>query len=257
MSGTKKRRVKLVVAYDGTDFCGFAPQFGQRTVHGTLSEAITQVAAEDVEMLGASRTDSGAHARGQVVHFDSTRPILPSKWVRALNDLLPRDLSVVSAQFVHAEFHSRFWAEDRWYRYRIQTGPQDPLRSRFVHWYGRPLDVGLMHEAAQKLVGEHDFLAFTQLIEEWQNTVRTVRSIQVLQVRDEVWIDVVALAYARGMMRRISGALWEIGRGRREPDWLDELLAQRVKNEVHWPTVLPASGLCLMKVRYPRHAAAP
>lgn len=107
-----------------------------------------------------------------------------------------------------------------------------------------------MQLAAQKLVGEHDFLAFTQLIEPGQNTVRKIFSFGVKQVRDEVWIEVVATAYARGMMRRMSGALWEIGRGNRPAEWLDELLAQRVKSEVHWPTVLPANGLCLMRIRY-------
>ncbi|MBS1724051.1 MAG: tRNA pseudouridine(38-40) synthase TruA [Armatimonadetes bacterium] len=250
MSETKKRRVKLVVAYDGTDFCGWAPQRGHRTVHGTLTETILQVSGEEVELLGASRTDSGAHARGQVCHFDSTRSIKPLKWVRALNDLLPPDLSVKSCQFVNSEFHSRFSAQDRHYRYRILTGKRDALRARFTHWYGRPLDVALMHDAAQTLVGEHDFFAFTQLVEEEENTVRKVFSLNVRQVRDEVWIDVVATAYARGMMRRISGALWEIGRGMQDPATLEVLLAQTQKGKAHWPTVLPANGLCLMKVRY-------
>lgn len=250
LSETKSRKVKLVVAYDGTDFCGWAPQDGQRTVHGTLAASIREVANEGIELVGASRTDSGAHAKGQVCHFDTTRPILPANWVRALNDLLPADLAVVSARQVHSDFHSRFSARDRRYRYRIFTGPRDPQRSRFTHFYGRPLDVPAMHAAAQRLVGEHDFLAFTQLIEPGQNTVRRIFRFDVKQVRDEVWIEVVATAYARGMMRRMSGALWEIGRGNRPTDWLDELLAQRVKAETHWPIVLPANGLCLMKVRY-------
>lgn len=250
MSETKKRRVKFVVAYDGADFCGWAPQFGQRTVHATLNDAINQVSGEEVELTGASRTDSGAHAKGQVCHFDTSRPILTDKWVRATNDLLPSDLAVVSAKYVSDDFHSRFSAASRRYRYRILTGPRDPQRSRLTHWYGRPLDAQSMHFAAQKLVGEHDFLAFTQLIEPWQRTVREVFRIDVKQVRDEVWIEVVATAYARGMMRRISGALWEIGRGNRPAEWLDELLAQRVKAEVHWPIVLPANGLCLMQIRY-------
>lgn len=250
LSGTKTHRVKLVVAYDGADFCGWAPQEGQRTVHSTLSGAVREVSREEPEIVGASRTDSGAHAKGQVCHFDTTRPIKPAKWVRALNDLLPRDLKVVSCQLVNRGFHSRFWAQDRWYRYRILTGPPDPERARYTFPFCRPLDADKMNRAAQKLVGEHDFLAFTQLVEVEENTVRTMFKFDVRQVRDEVRIDVVGTAFARGMMRRMSGALWEIGRGMREPEMLDELLRQRVKNEVHWPTVLPASGLTLMKIRY-------
>lgn len=208
------------------------------------------MAREPVGLTGASRTDSGAHAKHQVCHFDTTRPIKPDKWIRAVNDLLPSDLTVVSARFVAPDFHSRFSAVDRYYRYRILTGPRDPQRSRFTHWFGRPLDADRMHAAAQRLVGEHNFLAFTQLIEPGQNTVRRIFQFDVKQVRDEVWVEVVATAYARGMMRRMSGALWEIGRGNRPAEWLDELLAQRVKAEVHWPTVLPANGLCLMRIRY-------
>lgn len=174
------------------------------------------------------------------------------KWIRAVNDLLPRDLAVTGCSWVNKDFHSRFWAIDRWYRYRILTGSKDPERARYTFGHYRELDVALMRESAQKMVGQHDFLAFTQLVDPAENTVRTIFRFDVRQVRDEIWIDVVGSAYARGMMRRMSGALWEIGRGMRRPETLDELLEQREKNKVHWPTVLPASGLTLMKVRYGR-----
>lgn len=248
--GGTARRIKLVVAYDGTDFCGFAHQPHERTVHGALSDTVRAVCDEQVELIGASRTDSGAHAKGQVVHFDTTRRITLRNWIRAINDLAPPDLSVVSARAVAGDFHARFSATSRWYRYRIMTRTRDPLRARYVHQYGRPLDVASMHSAAQALVGEHDFLAFTQLIDPGEPTRRRVDSIQVRQVRDEVWIDVVASAYARGMMRRISGALLEIGRGHRDPSSLAVLLEQTEKGKVPWPVVLPAKGLCLMRVNY-------
>lgn len=251
-SETNPKRIKLIVAYDGFDFFGWAFQPDQRTVCGVLRSAIEAVSSEKVELVGASRTDSGAHAIGQVCHFDTTRAITLSNWIRALNDQLPPDLSVIKALVVHPQFHSRFWAYCRRYRYRILTGARDPHRARYSHYYGRPLDVAKMHEAAQKLVGEHDFLAFTQQLEEGERSVREIFSISVRQSRDEVWIDVAANAYARGMMRRISGALWEIGRGSREPEMLDVLLQQREKDQVHWPIVLPAEGLCLMKIHYPK-----
>lgn len=241
------------MAYDGTDFSGWAPQRGRRTVHGTLTEAVRQVSGEDCETIGASRTDSGAHAVGQVCCFDTTRPILPRDWVRSLNAVLPRDLAVVRAGFVRSDFNPRFFALDRSYRYRILVGPRDPSRSRFTFEWGRELDARAMHEAAQALVGRHDFLAFSQLSLPGQNTVRDLRRIVVRQVRDEVWIEVTATAFVRGMMRRISGALWEVGRGKAGRGQIEAWLAMRDKRKVpRWPTVLPAGGLCLMQVRFGR-----
>src|SRR5476651_156283 len=133
-------RIKLVVAYDGTDYRGWAPQSGQRTVQSTLREAVRQVSGEEIEIVGASRTDSGAHAKGQVCHFDSEVNMEPIKWARVLNKVLAPDLGVVSSKQVSGEFHSRFSAQDRFYRYRILTGVRDPIRSRFVHENGRELD---------------------------------------------------------------------------------------------------------------------
>jgi tRNA pseudouridine38-40 synthase len=252
LSGTKPRRVKLVVAYDGTDFCGWAPQNGQRTVHGTLTQAVRQVSGEDNEITGASRTDGGAHAKGQVCTFDTRRPIRTSNWVRALNDVLPRDLTTVAAQFVARDFHPRFWAIDRWYRYRFLVGTRDPFRTRYTHEVWRPLDVQAMDQAARTLIGEHDFRAFSQLLLPETNTVREVRAARARAVKDEIWVDIVGTAFVRGMMRRISGALWEIGRGRRPEDWIRSLLRAAPAETGEWPPVLPAKGLTLMRVRYGR-----
>ena len=250
---SKVRRIKLVVAYDGYDFCGFAPQYGQRTVYGTLTEGIRQVSGEDIEITGASRTDSGAHAKGQVVHFDTDHKMPIEKWPRVLNQVLPQDLSVLSARYVNSDFNSRFSAIDRHYRYRILTGTRDPMRTRYAFHYGKRLDAQRMHEAAQQLVGRHNFLAFSQLLEPHQNSVRTLYSLDIKQIRDEVWIDIVGTAFVRGMMRRISGCLWEIGRGKYDASHIPHLLEQRDKDEILWPPVLPASGLTLMKIRYGRH----
>ena len=155
------KRIRLVVAYDGSGFCGWAAQRGQRTVHGTLTEAVRRISGEDCEIIGASRTDSGAHAKGQVCHFDVGVPIPVEKWCSILNHVLPADVAVISSAEAHPEFNSRFWAKDRWYRYRILSGPRDPRRSRYVFQSERELDVELMGESAQKLVGMHDFLGFS------------------------------------------------------------------------------------------------
>ncbi len=246
------RRIKLVVAYDGTDFSGWAPQSGRRTVQSTLKEAIRRVSGEDVEIIGASRTDSGAHAKGQVCHFDSSVAIDPAKWTSVLNNVMEPDVAIVSSESVDKDFHSRFSVVDRFYRYRIQTAPRDPQRSRYSHTYCRPLDVQKMQEAAKALVGRHDFLAFTEELEPTvENTWRDLFKVDVRQVRDEVWVDVVGTAFLRGMMRRMSGALLEVGRGYRAQEQIGQLLGE-AREQLRWPVVLPAKGLCLMRVRYGR-----
>ena len=246
-------RIKLVVAYDGTDFRGWAPQQGHRTAQHTLRDAILAVSKQDVELIGASRTDSGAHAQGQVCHFDTTVAIEPDKWPRILNKVLPQDLSVVSSRKVQPNFHSRFSAADRFYRYRISTAPRDPFATRYVHDFGRPLDVAKMREAAQMLVGQHDFVAFTEELDpSVENTTRELYTVDVRQVRDEIQIDIVGTAFLRGMMRRVSGALLEVGRGHRSVEEIEKLLSEG-RTELQWPVVLPAKGLCLMRVRYGRH----
>jgi tRNA pseudouridine38-40 synthase len=251
-------RIRLTVAYDGYDFCGWAPQRGQRTVHGTLTEAIRRVSGEEIEIAGASRTDSGAHAKGQVCHFDTEAGLPPEKWLRALNDRLPPDVKVAASRRVPQDFDSRFWAQSRSYRYRIQMGDPDPHRSRYTHQAPYRLDVGAMSSSAKDFLGEHDFRSYSQELEPEKNSVREIYAIQVRQVRDEVWIDVEGSAFVRGMMRRISGALFEIGRGRWDPESAARLLQRpSFRNDgpagIELPPVLPAHGLCLMRVRYGRH----
>jgi tRNA pseudouridine38-40 synthase len=247
-------RIKFVVAYDGTDFRGWAAQHGQRTVHGTLTDAVRQISGEEIEIQGASRTDSGAHAKGQVCHFDVSVPIPPERWPNAVNRILPGDLKVVSSQKVQPQFHSRFMAVDRHYRYRIAVGKPDPHRNRFVHEYGRPVDLSLMRRAANLLLGEHDFRAFTEELDSGvENTVRRIFRFEVNLVRDEVWVDVVGTAFLRGMMRRMVGAVLEVGRLHRPIVEVSQLLDTEQRNNVQWPVVLPAKGLCLMRVRYGRH----
>jgi tRNA pseudouridine38-40 synthase len=247
-------RIKLVVSYDGTDFCGWAPQAGLRTVQGTLTEAVRRVSGEEIEILGASRTDSGAHARGQVCHFDVKPGIPDKKWAAVLNRVLPVDIAVVESTEVSTEFHSRFSAMDRFYRYRIGLGAIDPMKARYLFHYNRSLDVQKMNIAAMPLLGSHDFIAFTEELDKSvQNTRRTLYKINVKQVRDEVWVDVVGTAFLRGMMRRIAGALFEVGRGKRPVEEVSRLLEKEGQDQLQWPVVLPASGLCLMRVRYGRH----
>ncbi len=247
------RRVKLTVAYDGTDFCGWAAQTGRRTVQGTLKDAVRQISGEDCEIVGASRTDGGAHARGQVAHFDLAAAIPVVKLPNVLNRVLPPDLRVRDAREVPDWFNSRFCARDRWYRYAIAEHDRDPFHLRTAYGQRYRLDLAAMQEAATDLVGRHDFRAFTEELEPTVlNTVRDLYRVEVSRVGSEVRIDIVGTAFLRGMMRRISGYLYEVGVHRRERSDGVRLLGTD-RNDIDWPVVLPARGLTLMAIRYGRH----
>lgn len=253
LSTENQRRIKLLVAYDGTDFCGWAAQKGLRTVRGTLTETVRQISGEENEIIAASRTDGGAHAIGQVCHFDTCNPMNPTNWARVINAKLPWDLVVNQSTLARPQFHSRFWADKRWYRYRIQIGQRDPHRHRKTWNHRLQPSLKLMQSAALRLVGEHDFFGFSQHVDPEANTLRTLYQVKVSQVSDEIRIDIVGTAFLRGMMRRLSGALWEIGRELRPEEDIDRLFNFRSGEPVALPIVLPARGLCLMKVSYGRH----
>lgn len=248
------KRVKLVVAYDGTDFRGWAAQTGRRTVQSTLKDAVRQVSGEDCEIVGASRTDSGAHARGQVCHFDSEVAIEPERWARVLNRVLPLDVGVVRSSEVGAEFNSRFWARNRAYRYRIWNTGKDPFEARTAHVWEKPLDMQAMADAARSLVGKHDFRGYTEELADYvTNTERKLFSVDVSRAGQSIRIDIVGTAFLRGMMRRMAGGLLEVGRGVRDGQEIAALLTHDGRSNLSWPEVLPARGLTLMKVRYGRH----
>jgi len=246
-------RIKLVIAYDGTDFYGWDTQHELRTVRGTLTEAVRLVSDEVVTIRGSSRTDAGTHAKGQIAHFDTTRPIPSEQWAEVLNRRLPPDVAVLRSDAVPDHFDSRFCVRSRAYRYRFLIGERDPHRAHFTHRFYRQLDLDAMRDAASLLTGSHDFLAFTEGLEgEVANTVRTLFSVRVSAVRDEVRVDVIGTAFLRGMMRRISGALLEVGRGQRSVEEVSRLLDPRERENEQWPIVLPANGLCLERIRLTR-----
>lgn len=246
------RRIKLTVTYDGTHFHGWAHQHNLRTVQGTINDALKKIIDDEVELFGASRTDAGAHAMGQVCHFDTASTIPPTKWATILNNCLDHDLKILNSEEVSHNFHSRFSAQHRTYCYKILTS-LDPLRSRYAYYAPEndTLSLNRMKKAAEMIVGTHNFLAFSKDILPSQNTIRHLFKVDVHQEKDEISITITGTAFLKGMMRKISGALVEIGLCKRT---LREFMRHLDGHlDLPLPRMLPAHGLTLIKVYYGRY----
>ncbi|WP_110182928.1 tRNA pseudouridine(38-40) synthase TruA [Nocardioides solisilvae] len=256
-------RLRIDLAYDGTDFSGWAAQPGLRTVQGTLEAALaTALRVPDVRVVVAGRTDAGVHARGQVAHVDvepevlvasagrSTEPPVDAL-VRRLNGILPADLRVRRVREAPPGFDARFSATWRRYAYRVADHPDlvDPLHRHHVLAWSRPLDLDAMNEAASGLLGLRDFAAFCKR-REGATTVRTLLELEWR--RDPAGVAVarvVADAFCHSMVRALVGCLLAVGEGRRPPGWAVELMTARERNPAL--TVVHAHGLTLEEVGYP------
>lgn len=243
-------RVALGIEYDGTGFCGWQSQTGTRTVQQEVERALSTVADHPVSVVCAGRTDSGVHAVGQVVHFDSDAERSVRSWVLGANANLPRDVSVIWARPVAGEFHARFSAQARSYRYVILNRMTRPAvwRDR-VCWHHQQLDERRMQRAADFLVGEHDFSSFRALACQARHPVRTVHRLCVQRCGAYLYIDITANAFLHHMVRNIAGVLITVGEGERKPDWARELLVAR--DRTVGGVTAPAGGLYLAQVVYP------
>jgi tRNA pseudouridine38-40 synthase len=215
-----------------------------------LEAALAAIAGGPVSVTAAGRTDRGVHAREQVAHFDTAAVRPQTAWVRGVNAFLPDSIAVLWAQPVDAEFHARYSAIARTYRYRLLNRPVRPaLAARHAGWYHAPLDVDTMRAAARALVGEHDFSAFRAAECQAKTPVRTVHSIAIEQSAAER-IDFVirANAFLQHMVRNIVGSLVYVGAGKQSPGWIAELLASRDRTKAA-PTFAPG-GLSLEKIDY-------
>ena len=214
-----------------------------------LQAALAAIAGEPVAVTGAGRTDRGVHARGQVAHFDTgaTRP--DSAWVRGVNAFLPESVAVLWARPVPAEFHARFSAIARTYRYRLINRPVRPaLAARYAGWYHAPLDIELMRAGAHALVGEHDFSAFRAAECEAATPVRTVHSLDITREGERIEFVIRANAFLHHMVRNIVGTLIYVGNGRQAPSWVADVLASRDRAKAA-PTFAP-EGLYLERIEY-------
>jgi len=245
------RRLRLVLEYDGTDFCGFQRQPGQRTVQGALEKRLEALLGEPVEISAAGRTDAGVHATGQVVHFDIKGQIPAGRLEEALQYKTDPELRVRRVEETDASFHARFSATARTYRYYMCPERPSPFVGRYVTWTGRMLDeaVARMQAALPAVVGTHDFGAFCAAGAEVQTTVRTVHRAELTELGPVIRLEISADAFLWRMVRSIAGELIEIGRGRRDPERL--ALALRGQCRTALSVSAPAKGLVLVRVDYP------
>ena len=242
-------RIALGIEYDGTDFFGWQRLKEGPSVQGRLEQALSRVADHPVEVSCAGRTDAGVHGRCQVVHFDTPAQRDMRGWVLGSCSNLPDSVAVLWAQPVADDFHARYAARSRRYRYRILNRPvRAALEARYVTWERLPLDAARMHQAAQALLGLHDFSAFRALSCQAKHPHRTVLSVDVRRDGEYVTLEIEANGFLHHMVRNIVGSLLLVGRGERAVEWMAELLAG-CDRQVAGPTG-PASGLTFIGPRY-------
>jgi tRNA pseudouridine38-40 synthase len=242
-------KIALGIEYDGSAFHGWQKQPGGGTVQNTLEAALGKIAGTPVEVVCAGRTDAGVHATAQVVHFDCTveRPL--SAWVRGANTFLPSPVAVRWAQPVADDFHARFSAYGRCYRYvLINRAQRSGVWHGRVGWYHHPLSIEAMQDAANLLLGEHDFSAFRAAECQANSPIRTLRQAAVRRDGDLLTFDFEAGAFLHHMVRNLVGTLVYIGQGKHPPQWISELLAVGDRR-LAAPT-FAAAGLYLVGVKY-------
>ncbi|SHJ07096.1 tRNA pseudouridine(38-40) synthase TruA [Desulfofundulus thermosubterraneus] len=247
------RNIKLTIAYDGTNYHGFQEQRGTGlvTIQEVLEKCLRRLAGREIRVTGAGRTDAGVHARGQVVNFDAAGWNIPAeRIVLALNGMLPRDIAALEAEEVGPEFHARYSALAKTYRYTIYNSRiPSPFWRLYSHFVPRPLDVQAMAGAAQWLVGTHDFASFQAAGSPVKHTVRTLFSVDVCREGKEV-IHLIfrGNGFLYNMVRIMVGTLIEVGLGKRDPDDIPAILAAR--NRTRAGPTAPPEGLCLERVEY-------
>lgn len=249
------RTLKLTLAYDGTAYAGWQVQSGQKTLQGTLEAALAKINGETIRVTASGRTDSGVHALGQVVSFDTESPLSPDVFQRALNAELPHDIAVLDAVEARPGFHAIREAVRKRYRYLLHDGPVlDVFRRQYAWHYRQRLDAEAMHRAAQSLLGTHDFRSFESA---WPQRTTSVRTISDISFRrgfdrddDLVALEVEANGFLYNMVRAIVGTLVEVGRGNRPEGWPAEVLAAQDRRVAGMTA--PAHGLFLVRVEYER-----
>ncbi|MBT8141853.1 MAG: tRNA pseudouridine(38-40) synthase TruA [Gammaproteobacteria bacterium] len=249
-------KIALGIEYLGTDYFGWQSQDGMRCVQSEIEKALSQVADHPIKTICAGRTDTGVHARGQVVHFETTAKRDERSWLLGLNTLLPADTSVYWVRQVGNDFHARFSAVSRTYQYHIYNRlTRNAVYLNRATWIYHPLNAELMQQASQFLLGKHDFNALRSSQCQSHKAIRTIHSISVQ--RDDNWIilKVKANAFLHHMVRNIVGSLLKVGKGECEPEWMQAILHKKDRT-LAGPTA-PPDGLYLHSVEYPEKFSLP
>jgi tRNA pseudouridine38-40 synthase len=242
-------RIALGVEYDGSQYFGWQSQAGGHTVQDALQAALSGIANELITIVAAGRTDTGVHAQEQVVHFNTNvaRPL--TAWVRGVNALLPNSIAVLWAHTVSEEFHARFSAQARSYRYLlINRSVRNAMQHGKAGWFHTPLNVEKMCEAAQYLLGEHDFSALRAAECQAKSPIKNLAQLDIQKQGDTIIFDLSANAFLHHMVRNIVGCLVYIGKGKHPPQWMREVLEGRERS-LAAPTFAP-DGLYLRRITY-------
>ena len=245
-------RIKLTVAYDGTNYCGWQVQPNGITIEEVLNKAICTLTGEEIAVIGASRTDSGVHAMGNIAVFDTGSRIPAERFSYALNQRLPEDIVVTKSEEVSLDWHPRYQNSLKTYEYHIlNTKTPVPTKRLYNCFVSFDLDVNRMRQGAQYLLGEHDFAAFCCIRTNAKTTVRTVTDLQIQQnplKPEEITIRITGNGFLYNMVRIIAGVLIRVGRGFYEPEKVLELLEGRERKKE--AVTAPPQGLCLMEIVY-------
>lgn len=244
------RRIKLTVAYDGTAYCGWQVQPNGITVEEVLNRTISRLTGEEIHIIGASRTDSGVHAMGNVAVFDTDSSIPAERMAYALNQKLPEDIVIVNSEEVSEDWHPRY--QDviaKTYEYHIYNAKvPNPLKRRTTAFVSYDLDVERMRAGAAYLVGEHDFVSFCNVRTSVEDTVRRIEDIQITQEGPEIIIRISGNGFLYNMVRIIAGTLIRVGRGYYEPQKVREILESKKRTEAG--VTAPPQGLVLVEINY-------
>jgi len=250
------KRVALCIEYQGTQYCGWQRQLECESVQGFIEKAVSSIANAPISVQCAGRTDTGVHSLGQIVHFDTPVDRSMNAWVRGANTKLPFDIRIAWAKPVDEDFHARFSAIARQYRYVIYNRKvHSAVLACRTTWESVSLDEQKMHQAAQYLLGEQDYSSFRASACQAAHAKREIQSISVSRSGDFVFIDIQANAFLHHMVRNIAGTLMEVGRGERPIGWVPELLAIQDRTKAG-PTA-PALGLYFVNALYPEHFEIP
>ena len=244
-----RRNIRLVLAFDGTAYHGWQTQKNAPTLQGLLSEAVARITGESAILTGSGRTDAGTHARGLVANFFTESRIAPGQLLRALNSVLPRDVRVLSARLMPADFHSRRDAVSKVYRYQVYLGPilMPHLMREFFH-FPYPVDIHVMERASRLFVGEHDFASFAKATSKPANTIRRILRCDLKRHGHRLLLTVEGNGFLHHMVRNMAGTLLEVGRGSISMQAFRKLFAKRDRTLAGFTA--PAHGLVLMKVQY-------